>query len=216
MIPIDKTEFNKLKCKGILSEMAVQESAIWNLDLYTSLTGHLDCNQILLTRDININDPFDIRGYAVTGASSNVSFDAFTIEVKSAANGGRYRTFFAELYQVGSMSYSEYLVHPPTFIVYVDTLLERHFWYDGATFADAVKSHWADRIYNKRGTAAGVRFDFSSEEYGFLWVGQQCRPHTDIYYTRLSEIEMMMQVQKDMPKLKTCAGLPDLSTDNVI
>lgn len=212
MIPIDKTEFNKLKCRGIVSEMAVQETAIWNLDLYSSLTGHLDCSQILLTRDIKPDAPFDIRGYAVT----DDTFKPFTIEVKSAANGGRYRTFFAELFQVGSMSYSEYLVHPPTFMVYVDTLLERHFWYDGQTFADAVKSHWTDRIYNKRGTAAGVRFDFASIEYGFLWVSQQCRPHTDIYYTRLSEIEMMMHVQKDMPKLKTCAGLPNLSTDNVI
>jgi hypothetical protein len=212
MTPIDKTEFNKLKCRGILSEMAVQESAIWNLDLYSSLTGHLDCNQILLTRDIKPSAPYDIQGYAVTGSH----FHPFSVEVKSAANGGRYRTFFAELFQVGSMSYSEYLVHPPRFMVYVDTLLERHFWYDGQTFARAVKSHWADRIYNKRGTAAGVRFDFASKEYGFLWAGEQCRPHQDIYNTRQAEIEMMMQVQKDVPQNKICDGLPDLSTDNVI
>lgn len=212
MNKIDKKEFSKLKCRGILSEMAVQESAIWNLDLYSSLTGHLDCSQILLTRDIKPDAPYDIRGYAVTGNY----FEEFTIEVKSAANGGRYSTFFAELYQVGSMSYSEYLIHPPRFMVYVDTISELHFWYDGQTFADAVKSHWADRIYNKRGTAAGIRFDFASKEYGFLWAGKQSRPHRDIYDTRQAEIQMMMQVQKDMPQNKTCAGLPDLSDDNVI
>ena len=114
-------------------EIAVQESAIWNLDLYSSLTGHLDCNQVLLTRDIKPDAPYDIRGYAVTGNY----FEEFTIEVKSAANGGRYTTFFAELYQVGSMSYSEYLVTPPRFMVYVDTISELHFWYDGITFVNA-------------------------------------------------------------------------------
>lgn len=212
MNKIDKTEFKKLKCMGILSEMSVQESAIWNLDLYSSLTGHLDCSQILLTRDIKTDAPYDIRGYAVTG----VCFEEFTIEVKSAANGGRYRTFFAELFQVGSMSYSEYLIHPPRFMVYVDTILERHFWYDGVTFAQAVKSHWADRIYNKRGTAAGVRFDFASKEYGFLWAGEQSRPHINIYHTRQAEIQMMMKVEKKMPSHKICAGLPNLSDENVI
>ena len=62
MIPIDRTEFNKLKCRGILSEVAVQESAIWNLDTYSALTGYLDCDQILLTRDIKPDAPYDIRG----------------------------------------------------------------------------------------------------------------------------------------------------------
>ena len=212
MIPIDKTEFHKLKCRGILSEMAVQESAIWNLDTYSALTGYLDCGQILLTRDIKPDAPYDIRGYAVTGCF----FDEFTIEVKSAANGGRYRTFFAELYQIGSMSYSEYLVTPPRFMVYVDTILQRHFWYDGQTFVNAVKSQWANRIYNKRGTAAGIRFEFASKEYGFLWAGPQCRSHEDIFYTRQDEIRMIMQVQKKMPRHKICDGLPNLSDTNVI
>ena len=212
MIPIDNTEFRKLKCRGILSEMSVQETAIWNLDLYCHLRGRQDCDQILLTRDIKVDSPYDILGYAVSG----LYLDAFTIEVKSAANGGRYRTFFAELVQLGSMSYSEYLVYPPTYMVYVDTISGIHYWYDGHTFADAVKSHWDDRIYNKRGTAAGVRFDFASVEYGFLWAIPQSRPHRDIYETRMPEIEMMMQVQKEMPSLKKCDGLPDLTGQNMI
>lgn len=212
MHKIGKAEFNKLKCTGILSEMSVQESAIWNLNMYSALTGHLDCNQILLTRDTPVNAPYDIKGYAVTGSH----FDPFTIEVKSAANGGRYRTFFAELVQLGSMSYSEYLIHPPTFMVYVDTISQIHYWYDGQTFVNAVKSHWADRIYNKRGTAAGIRFEFSSKEYGFLWACRQSRTHTDIYDTRQDEIEMMMRVEKQMPAHKKCAGLPDLTGQNMI
>lgn len=212
MNKIDIAEFNKLKCRGILSEMSVQETAIWNLDLYSALTGHLDCNQILLTRDIHPSAPYDIKGYAVTGCF----FQSFSIEVKSAANGGRYRTFFAELVQLGSMSYSEYLVHPPTFMVYADTISGIQYWYDGQTFVNAVKSHWADRIYNTRGTAAGVRFDFASKEYGFLWAFKQSRTHREIYDTRTDEIEMMMKVEKSMPTNKICEGLPDLTQQNVI
>lgn len=212
MIPLNKKEFKRLKCRGIVSEMAVQETAIWNLDLYSHLRGHQDCEKVLMTRDIKPSDPFDILGYAVT---SN-HLQAFTVEVKSAKNGGRYDSFFAELVQLGSMSYSEYLVYPPTYMVYVDTESQVHFWYDGKTFAAAVKSQWANRIYNTRGTAAGIRFKIADPAYGYLWSFNQSRTDREIYDSRQDEIQQMMQVEKDMPSLKVCADLPDLTDQNMI
>ena len=212
MIKVDNAEFKRLKCRGIVSEMAVQETAIWNLDLYSHLTGHQDCEKVLMTRDIKPSDPFDILGYAVT----DNYLQGFTVEVKSAKNGGRYRSFFAELVQLGSMSYSEYLVHPPTYMVYVDTESQIHFWYDGQTFADAVKSQWANRIYNKRGTAAGIRFNIADPAYGYLWSFNQSRTDREIYDSRQDEIQHMMQVQKSMPTLKVCDGLPDLTDKTMI
>lgn len=212
MIPVSKDEFHSLKKRGIISEMAVQESAIWNLDLYSHIRGHQDCDTVLLTRDIKPDSPYDILGYGVSGSY----FQSFTIEVKSARNGGRYRTFFAELVQMSSLSYSEYLVYPPTYMVYVDTESGVHFWYHGQTFVDAVKSNWDSRQYNYRGTAAGVRFDITSKEYGFMWAFNQSRPDTDIYHTRQDEIQMMMKVQKPTPTLKKCTGLPDLTSADVV
>ena len=212
MTPVTDAEFKKYKTRGIVSEMAVQETAIWNLDAYTKIRGHQDCDTVLMTRDIKSDSPFDILGYGVTGSY----FQSFTVEVKSARNGGRYRTFFAELVQLGSLSYSEYLIHPPTYMVYVDTETDVHFYYDGQTFVNAVKSHWADRQYNWRGTAAGVRFDITSTEYGFLWAVNQSRPSIDIYSTRQDEIMMMMQVVKPMPAIKKCDGLPDLTSSDVV
>jgi len=108
MTPVTDAEFKKYKTRGIVSEMAVQETAIWNLDAYTKIRGHQDCDTVLMTRDIKSDSPFDILGYGVTGSY----FQSFTVEVKSARNGGRYRTFFAELVQLGSLSYSEYLIPP--------------------------------------------------------------------------------------------------------
>jgi hypothetical protein len=212
MTPVTTTEFHKLKKRGIISEMAVQETAIWNMTQYMNLRGHQDCDRILLTRDIRQNAPYDILGYAVTGLFHR----GFTIEVKSAKNGGRYRTFFAELVQIGSLSYSEYLLHPPTYMVYVDIETDIHFWYDGQIFVDAVKAHWADRVYNWRGTAAGVRFDITSDEFGFMWAVNQSRSSMDIFSTRQDEIQMMMQVDKPTPSHKKCDGLPDLTSLDVV
>lgn len=212
MTPVTESEFKKMKTRGIVSEMAVQETAIWNLDLYCKIKEHQDVDTVLMTRDISSDSPFDILGYGVTGHY----FQSFTIEVKSARNGGRYRTFFAELVQMGSLSFSEYLIHPPTYMVYVDTETDIHFWYDGQTFVNAVKSHWSDRVYNWRGTAAGIRFDITSTEFGFLWAVNQSRTSSDIYVTRQDEIRMMMQVVKPTPALKKCEGLPDLTSADVV
>ena len=101
-------------------------------------------------------------------------------------------------------------------MVYVDTESQVHFWYDGKTFAAAVKSQWANRIYNTRGTAAGIRFKIADPAYGYLWSFKQSRTDREIYDSRQDEIQQMMQVEKDMPSLKVCSDLPDLTDQNMI
>ena len=216
MIPIDSNEFTSLKRIGIVSEIAVCECVHLNKLLRSQLYAAHDADQCICTTHCALNAPYDIELWTFkTGIYAGMMS---TIEVKSAQNGGRYPTFFAEIYQTASRSYAEYIVHPPAYMVYVDTESNTHYWYNGSVFVNAVKSHWDERIPNKRGTAMGVRFGTRSDVYGFLWLHVAAQLPSETYMQHKDAIEHRIETTADKitNTYRICEGLPDLNDVNVI
>jgi len=91
-----------------------------------------------------------------------------TIEVKYAWNPN-YPTFFAEILQVRSQTYAEYVVHPPDFMVYLNGHDKMLYCYDGKAFVDGVISNYNNRRLNSYGSAEGVLFGKKDKEYGYLF-----------------------------------------------
>lgn len=216
MMPINTREFTDLKRIGIVSEIAVCECVHLNQQMRMQLHTHFDVDQVICTTHVQKDAPYDIELWTFNKGIK--SGQLHPVEVKSAKNGGRYPTFFAEIYQTASRGYAEYMVHPPAFMVYVDTVSNLHYWYDGKTFVDAVKGNWHRRIPNKQGSAMGVRFDTRSAEYGFLWMHVAPLQPSETYRINHDAIEhrILTTQDKDTYTYKTCVGLPDLSDKNVI
>ena len=217
MIPVNTSEFTSLKRVGIVSEIAVCECVHLNAQMRQQLHTALDVDTVIATTRVKIDAPYDIELWTFT-TGIEASQGMYTVEVKSAQNGGRYPTFFAEIYQTASRGYAEYMVHPPAFMVYVDTVSNMHYWYTGQTFVDAVKHNWSDRIPNRRGTAVGVRFKTRSTEYGFIAAHVAPFIPSETYRMNKDAIEHRIETTQDKPTFtyQTCAGLPDLSDKNVI
>jgi len=217
MIPINTIEFTDLKRVGIVAEIAVCECVHLNNHLRTQLHNTFDVDMVIATTRVKLDAPYDIDMWTFkTGIDSAQS--KHTIEVKSANNGGRYPTFYAEIYQTASRGYTEYLVHPPSFMVYVDLVSNMHYWYDGPTFVDAVKANWANRQPNRRGSAFGVRFKTRSKEYGFKFVHVAPFMPSETYRMNKDAIEHRIDTTQDKQTFtyKICTGLPDLNDKNVI
>jgi len=217
MIPVNTAEFTDLKRLGIIAELAVCECVHLNPTLRKTLHTTFDVDMVIATTRVDLDAPYDIEMHTFnTGVEASAGM--YPVEVKSAKNGGRYKTFFAEIYQTASRGYTEYLVHPPAFMVYVDIVSNMHYWYDGPTFVDAVKGNWQNRIPNKRGTAFGVKFDTRSTEYGFMFVQVGVQLPSETYMTHRDAIEHRIQTTVDKPTFtyKICEGLPDLNDKNVI
>jgi hypothetical protein len=147
------------------------------------------------THDIEIND-----------------IDRFTVEVKSARNGGKFPNLFAEIIQYPSCGYAEYLVHIPDYIVYVDIDSDVHYWYDGQMFAQAVKRRFDLRKDIAHGTASGITFPKDSINFGFICAYRATGPHTMDMIKKYhgKEIKDIQPLKQSAPVYKSCTGLPTL------
>ncbi len=163
---IKMLDFKKLLFEGTLTEMSVMKVINDNKEttrdflLEGSVTHKNEWSWTCVEADRT--DLFDLR-LNIEDTEAH-----YSVEVKSAKNGGKFPTFFAETLSIGSNTYPEYLKAEPTFICYVDSISHEHFWYDGKKFVEQVKANIDNEFLNGIGTARGVKFGKQDKSWGFL------------------------------------------------
>jgi hypothetical protein len=204
--------FKKLLHQGTIAELAVMDE-INKGRAFAQVYQDVPYDYMNATIDVGRYDPHDIHIFCAHLTSDGFSYreqKICTVEVKSAMNGGRYDTFFAEIRQTTSNGYSAYLVHPPTWIVYVDIPTRTHYWYDGAFFVNAVKSSYKHRYQPKNLKAEGVRFAIKSEAWGYIGCYRQRDEWDEICERYDNTIKTRINTKKRPLVYKQCLFLPDL------
>ena len=205
--------FRKLLHQGTIAELAVMEE-INKGRAMESIYKHPPFDYMLATIDVGKYDPHDIHIFCAHLENLGLhkrDQQICTVEVKSAMNGGKYDTFYAEIIQIKTQGYSAYLVHPPTWIVYVDIPTRKHYWYDGNIFAVAVKASYKHKFQPKNINGEGITFPMTSEEFGYLGSYRQsdewdeiCDRYDDIIKERINK-------QQNLIVYKECLFLPTLT-----
>lgn len=205
--------FRKLLHQGTIAELAVMQEI--NEDrAMQALYKSKPYEYMLATVDLEMNDPHDIRIYCAHLENMGLEKrdeNICTVEVKSAINGGRYDTFFAEIIQIATQGYSAYLVHPPTWIVYVDIPTRTHYWYDGELFVIAVKARYKHRYQPNKLKAEGITFPIKSELFGYLGCYKQKDEWDEICDKYDEIIKERINTKKRPPIYKECLFLPTLA-----
>ena len=218
VIPVSNAEFKKLLKNGVIAELSVMDEinfgylnkedlSIYNEQWYATDELPLDYHCDLVCHAFDRSD----------GWSPTCNDAYYDIEVKSAKNGGQYtdwctgkNTYFAECIQTGTNGYPEYLVKPPHYMVYVDIVEMKHYWYDGKQFAAEVKNRFHSKFPINRGTAEGIKFTFDDPRMGFIGVfeaGKDVDKIKELYAERLKE---RAAIKKQTVVHKKCDGLEDL------
>lgn len=204
--------FKRLLHRGVVTELAVMDEI--NLyNVFKKIYKFPPYRFMEATSDVGLYTPHDLHIFCASMMEGKILRDnqqICTVEVKSADNGGKYDTFFAEIIQLNTMGYAEYLVHPPTWIVYVDIPTRTHYWYDGGFFVGAVKSMYKQR-YQPRGLQAeGIKFPIKSEEFGYIDCVRQTQEWDEICDKYDEIIKQRLKKKRRTYIKKKCLFLPDL------
>lgn len=138
--------------------------------------------------------------------------DEVGIEVKQAAKQSHWSTFFAEITQLRSKTYAEYLINIPDWMVYVDSNAKYIYFYDGNEFVAGVKSNYNSRFPNRFKTADGIKFGCEDVNFGFK-MKLPCRQnYRNVRKFKQAEIKQRLLASKGVRVQghKKCSGLPDL------
>jgi len=196
---------------GVLAEFVVMDA--------------LEHNSLVLNKGLGITTCVDLSNkpsYPTSNAHHDLDLnivdcetwdikDTKSIEVKYAWNN-KYPTFFAEILQCGSNTYSEYLVHQPDYMFYVNGCTKRLYCYDGKKFVAAVKANYDNRRLNSYKTAEGVLFDMKSNEFGYIFSYPVGQNYAFVERNYQQEIQHRLLGSKgvQVQGSKTCSGLPTL------
>jgi hypothetical protein len=205
--------FKRLLHQGTIAELAVMEE-INKGRAMQSLYKQPPFDYMLATIDVGKYDPHDIHIFCAWLEDMGLhkrGQQICTVEVKSAMNGGKYDTFFAEIIQTTTQGYSAYLVHPPTWLVYVDIPTRKHYWYDGELFALAVKASYKHKYQPKNLKAEGITFKTTSEHFGYLGCYKQADEWDDICDRYDNIIKERINTRKRTVIYKDCLFLPTLT-----
>jgi len=215
--PIGNAEFQKLLTDGIIAELAVMDTMNESID-----PSHLNIQSMAwdTTDEVEDGAPYDLLGVRWDMSPEGMLENevVFTTEVKQANNDGRYTdwntgkmTFFAECIQTGTNGYPEYLVYPPTLMVYYNKPGHAVYFYDGLKFAEAVKDRFHSRFTIARGTAEGIKFDCESKAFGFIGKARCPNRVADLQKKYAQRITERLNTPKKNTKVhKQCTGLEDL------
>ena len=199
-------DFNKLLFEGTLTEMSVIKMVNQEPDLMRDLLLSSRNTWDWTCKEAEPTDPFDLR----LQIGNTEAY--YSVEVKSARNGGKYPTFFAETLQVGSNTYPEYLGAVPTFICYVDTINGDHYWYCGETFVEQVKANIDNAFPIAIGTAEGLKFPKEDKSWGYLCSYQPDFTLADVALEYKPQIKKRLENKdKQGSTLKAVDGLKTLS-----
>jgi len=135
-----------------------------------------------------------------------------TVEVKYAYNDS-YPTFFAEITQLNSQTYAEYLVYPPDFMFYVNGFDKMAYCYDGNKFVEGVKRDYDHRRKNQYNSADGVLFGKKQQDYGYLFSYPVKQNYFNVLKNKDEEIKHRLNASRGVyvNGSKTCKGLPNLT-----
>lgn len=186
----------------------------------------LHANELLVTKGLNLTDCVDLNNkpsYPTSNAHHDLDLNIYlcdtgqlmdtkSIEVKQANNKKGYTTFYAEITQLKSQTYAEYLVFPPDYMVYVDSYNKIAYFYDGNKFVDEVKKNYGRRKNNYINTADGVVFGQQSSDFGYLFRFPCKQNYFNVLRTKKNEITTRLKASKGVKVngFKKCKGLPDL------
>jgi hypothetical protein len=202
--------FQRLLHQGTITELAVMDE-INSGRVFQCLYNDTPYDHIHATVDVGLYAPHDIHVYCANiKGGKKVGKKVCTVEVKSTNNGGKYNTFFAEMIQTKSMGYAEYLVHPPTWIVYVDVPTRQHYWYDGNFFVNAVKAMYKYRYQPRNLHAEGIKFAIDCKHFGYLGTYRQTEEWDTVCDKYDDIIKMRLKKHKNTIVHKRCLFLPTL------
>ena len=198
-------------------EVGVQAEYITKMFLETSLTvvqkklGVYDCLDVYWTDPET--DAGDLRMDIVI-CEEDAVLKSQKVEVKSAMKKPEWDSFFAEIVSLGSNGYAHYLVDKPAYIVYVDMIGKRLYFYDGKEFTHRVKNRQHSAFTNSYGTATGVKFRCDDEDYGYLF-DVDIKQYFHYVRTKCNEevkerAETIQRETKKVPIYRKCEGFPDL------
>ena len=208
---MDKSTFRHLYSKGLICELAVMDAINNNLTkkLFAACPyDYFDC-----TDDVGMYAPYDLMMFCAHKNKKKLpttNNELRTIEVKSATNGGKYTTFFAEILQTKSQGYAEYLVKAPTYVVYVDVLTRIHYWYDGDMFTTAVAFAYPKSFQPPGLHAIGITFDMEDPEFGFIGTVYQKDTWPEVIKKHDKRLQEKFKENKRCRVHKTAPFLPTL------
>ena len=197
---------------GVVAEFVVMDLLQHNAMVLEKGMGITDCVQLSNAPSYPQSSKHYDLDLKILDCNTWEVTDTKSIEVKYAWNT-KYPTFFAEIIQVNSGWYAEYLVHPPEYMFYVNGYDKTLYCYDGKIFTDKVKSEYKNKRMNSFGSAEGVLFGIKSKEYGYLY----SYPVKQNYYSVLKHKEKQIKHRLAASKgvyvngSKTCQGLPNLA-----
>ncbi len=202
---MEKQNWNKNLFEGVVCEMAVKKVFDEDGDLMRELLMTERDTWSWTCVDAGVDDPFDLK----LVIENTEAF--FSLEVKSARNGGAYENFFAETLLVASNTRPEFLAAVPHFIFYVDLLNGKHYVYDGPKFVDAVKANADTSFLNRFGTAEGILFPIESKDFGHICSYTPDFKFTDVVLDYRQNIQDKMSLtDKKGSQHKVVAGMKTL------
>jgi len=203
---MEKQNWKKNLFEGVVCEMAVKRIFDEDGDLMRELLMGERDKWSWTCEDAKIDEAWDLN----LVVDNTQAF--FSVEVKSARNGGAYSNFFAETRLVASNTRPEFLASVPTFIFYVDLLNGSQHVYDGPTFVKAVKAHEEKAFVNRFGTAEGILFPIDSKEFGHMCSYTPDFKFTDVVLHYRQNIQDKMNLEnKKGSQHKVVAGMKTLS-----
>lgn len=204
---------NPLLYDGVVAEFVVMDVLHANelvVEKGLGLTDCIDLNNKPSYPTSNAHHDLDLNIYL---CETGQLMDTKSIEVKQANNKKGYTTFYAEITQLKSQTYAEYLVFPPDYMVYVDSYNKIAYFYDGKKFVDEVKKNYARRKNNYINTADGVVFGIQDKDWGYLFRFPCKQNYFNVLRTKQNEISHRLKASKGVKVngFKKCKGLPDLT-----
>jgi hypothetical protein len=197
--------------------VGVEAEYITKMFLETSLTvvqnklGVHDCLDVYWTDPET--DVGDLRMDIVI-CEEDAVLKSQKVEVKAAKKKPEWDSFFAEIVSLGSNGYAHYLVDKPAYIVYVDLIGKRLYFYDGKEFTHRVKNRQHSAFTNSYGTATGVKFRCDDEDYGYIF-DVDIKQYFHYVRTKCNEevkerAKTIQQETTTVPVYHKCDGFPDL------
>ena len=206
VIDYSKIAFDKTLYVGTVCEVMAENAINENKD---NLCAKLVKGTTILLDAVEagLSDPYDTRLYLGKEQKERAWY---SMETKAAENGGKFPNFFAETISMKSNCYPEYLVHPPTFMCWVDSLSNDLYFYDAEVLIAYLKEKFQYSFPNKYKTAKGLLFGCEDVSKGFICKVSSTLSFSETAEKHKGEIRRRMNKGKVAPFHKMAPGLPNL------
>lgn len=197
---------------GIVAEFVVMDALLHNQMLLEKGLGMSACVDLDNAPSFPTSDSHHDLDINVYLCDTGELQDTKTVEVKYAWNP-QYPTFFAEITQLKSQTYAEYLVYPPDFMFYINGFNKMLYCYDGKEFVEGVKKNYNNRRTNSFDSADGVLFGLKDKDFGYLFSYPCKQNYFNVKAYKQKEIEIRLAASEgvSVKGSKESRGLPSLA-----